>query len=527
MIDYPIDFVFPYVNSTSKKWQKTYVDFCRSNGDEQRLNNFNSERYRDWGFLRYMLRGLEAYMPFINKFYIILQAEDQIPEWLDTNKVQVVYHKDFIPEQYLPTYNSTTIEMFLDKIPNLSEHFIYANDDYYVLKPLKAEDFFSEDGKLKIGFRQRVLQDYLQFHIVCCRCFNDVQLAVNGRDSTPNYITPYHEFTPMIKSHITKVNELLGDKIYKNITPFRAPNNHNQYIYPYYEFCIKNVTEPTRTYAYMNMENNIDSVAQIILSSPENTLILNDNERTNVKTWSENNAVRRAFESRYFKMSKFEKKPKVTIGICMYNMEDYIETCLGSIPDRKDIEILILDDKSTDKSIERAQNKLSDFKLAKCDILSVSRNAGVGYGRNVLLDIANGDYIFFLDADDKIDTQVFCKILDNELKDQNILIPKYTRNDGFSTHPETILRGCFVRLDYIGSVRHDPMRRCFEDTDFKKRLKESKGGTLDEVRSEEIVYYYNMPRVGSVTWEHWKERGLPGYQKDTHEWEKWYKGRVR
>ena len=523
MIDYPIDLVFPYVNNASKKWQETYIKFCQENGYQQRLQNFNSERYRDWGLLRYVLRGIDHNMPFINNVFIILQDEDQIPEWMDTTNIKIVYHRDFIPEQYLPTYNSTTIEMFLDEIPGLLEHFIYSNDDIYALRPMTAEDFFSEDGRVKIGFRKRELKDYMQFNLVCCNCFDQVFLETRNKTAVPNYLTPYHEFMPMIKSHVTKIKELLGDRITKNITPFRDGGNHNQYIYPYYEYGTWNTMDPTRGYCYINMEDNFNDVVNIIAAAPTNTLVLNDNEKTNMEQWKDLTPVYRAFESVLFKMSKFEKRPRITVCIPMYNAEEYIGACLDSIPAREDLEVIIVNDCCTDKSDIIAQEKLPRFK--KWAMLKMNRNAGVAICRNVLLDVANGDYIFFLDADDKVDTEAFNRVVDNELADQDILIPKYIRNDGFSGYP-TILRGCFIKKSYVGSIRHDPNRRCFEDVDFKRRLREEKG-ELNETQSNEIVYLYNMPLVGSLTWQHYREMGVAAYSKGTDEWERWFKGRPR
>lgn len=523
MINFPIDLVFPYVDSTSKEWQKTYVDFCRKNGYKKRINNFNSERYRDWGFLRYMLRGVDKNLGFIRKVFLILQAPDQIPDWLNESSVEIVYHKDFIPEEYLPTYNSTTIEMFLDKIPGLSEHFIYANDDIYAMNPMTAEDFYTSDGKVKIGFRQRKLSDFMQFNIVCCNCFSQVQLVTGHRDTTPNYLTPFHEFVPMIKSHVTKIKELLDDKIYKNITPFRDAQNHNQYIYPYYELATNNVEMPTRTYAYINMENKVKEVTNIITQHAVHTLVLNDNEQTDVAVWQNGAPVRRAFESLFFKMSKFEKRPKVTIGIPAYNAQDYIADCLNSIPARDDIEVIIIDDCCTDNTRAIAVENIKRF--VKYGVYSMNKNSGVAACRNALLDLANGDYIFFLDADDKVDAEVFDRIMNEELKDQNILVPKYVRNDGFSGYP-TILRGCFLKLSYVGDVRHDNAKRCFEDVDFKGKLKNHHGGRLDETLSNLVVYHYNIPRVGSLTWNHWKERGVQGYKNEA-DWEKWFGGRPR
>lgn len=525
MINFPVDLVLPYVNSTIKSWQDNYIEFCKNNGYKERVTSFNNERFRDWGYLRYMFRGIDQNMPFIHKVFLLLQDKDQIPAWMDTNQIEIVYHKDFIPEKFLPTYNSTTIEMFLDKIPNLAEHFIYANDDLYAMNPMAAEDFYTEDGKVKIGFRQRVLHaPLMQFDVVCNNCYNMVQRKIASRDTTPNYVTPYHEFIPMIKSDVTKVNDMFRKEIEKGITPFRAPTNHNQYIYSYYELLTHNTEQPTRSYFYINMENNVEPVKKAILQGLAHTLVLNDSEKTDVKLWAANKDVMLAFDYRWPHVSRFEERLKVSICIPMYNSEEYIERCLSSLPKRKDVEIVIIDDASKDNSLKIVDSLMRGWP--KFQILASRQNSGVGFARNVLIERANGKYIFFLDSDDWLITDKFIEVLDTVLNDQDVLITKYIRNDGFSGYP-TILRGCFIKKDYIGNVRHDATRRCFEDVDFKARLTAAHDGKLNTEQVDAIIYHYDLPRKGSVTWEHWKERGLTGYQHGEDTWERWYKGKAR
>ena len=52
-------------------------------------------------------------MSFIRTVHLVVSNIEQVPEWLDQSKVHVVLHKDIIPEDLLPTFNSTTIEMYL------------------------------------------------------------------------------------------------------------------------------------------------------------------------------------------------------------------------------------------------------------------------------------------------------------------------------------------------------------------------------------------------------------------------------
>ena len=51
-------------------------------------------------------------------------------------------HQDFIPEHYLPTFSSRPIELNLHRIPSLSNHFVYFNDDMYLSKDVQKRDFF-------------------------------------------------------------------------------------------------------------------------------------------------------------------------------------------------------------------------------------------------------------------------------------------------------------------------------------------------------------------------------------------------
>ena len=83
-------------------------------------------------------------MPFIRTVHLVVSNVEQVPKWLDQRKVNVVLHKGIIPEILLPTFNSTTIEMFLCRIPGLSEHFIYSNDDMFAINPMTVDDFFKD-----------------------------------------------------------------------------------------------------------------------------------------------------------------------------------------------------------------------------------------------------------------------------------------------------------------------------------------------------------------------------------------------
>lgn len=101
-----------------------------------------AERYRDMGILKYRFRAVEAYAPWVNQIHFVTWGH--LPEWLNTEhpKLHIVNHKDYIPAEYLPTFSSHPIELNLHRIPGLSEHFVYFNDDMLLNAPVTSDFFF-------------------------------------------------------------------------------------------------------------------------------------------------------------------------------------------------------------------------------------------------------------------------------------------------------------------------------------------------------------------------------------------------
>lgn len=138
-----IDFVITWVDGTDPAWLQKKKEFEKERKDSLfRESQPETVRYRDWGFLPYLFRGIETYAPWVRHVYLV--TDNQKPHWLDegSGRVSVVDHRDFIPKEYLPTFNSHTIELNLHRIPGLSEQFVYFNDDVFLTKECKPEDFF-------------------------------------------------------------------------------------------------------------------------------------------------------------------------------------------------------------------------------------------------------------------------------------------------------------------------------------------------------------------------------------------------
>ena len=68
----------------------------------------------------------------------------QLPSWINLNASKLVWikHQEYIPAEYLPTFSANPIELSLHRISELSEKFVYFNDDFFLLKPIQKSHFF-------------------------------------------------------------------------------------------------------------------------------------------------------------------------------------------------------------------------------------------------------------------------------------------------------------------------------------------------------------------------------------------------
>ena len=137
---YKIDFVLPWVDNGDPKWQKDKNKHSMMHNKEDENNH---TRFRDTNTLKYVLRSIEKNCPWFNKIYLITIGHT--PKWLNVNhpKIKLITHEElFIDKDVLPVFNSNAIEMNLVNIKDLSENFIYLNDDMIIWKPLEINRFF-------------------------------------------------------------------------------------------------------------------------------------------------------------------------------------------------------------------------------------------------------------------------------------------------------------------------------------------------------------------------------------------------
>ena len=134
-----IDFVITWVNGNDPEWMKIKKQYQPEAQADDTIN-----RYRDFGLLRYWFRGVERFAPWVNRIHLVTCGH--LPDWLrlDHPKLHIVKHANYLSPDVLPTFNSNAIELSMHKIPELSERFVYFNDDMFLLQSVSDTDFFKD-----------------------------------------------------------------------------------------------------------------------------------------------------------------------------------------------------------------------------------------------------------------------------------------------------------------------------------------------------------------------------------------------
>ena len=152
-IVYPIDAVFTWVDSSDEQWAQTKSNLLLEAGVEDEPQRWSNDTTPE-AELELSIELLLQNAPWIRHIFIVTMRP-QRPRCLDTNsairerrsKISVVHHDEIWEEaSHLPSFNSHAIEAHLHRIPGLSEHFLYLNDDVFVTQPMLPNNWFY-DGK--------------------------------------------------------------------------------------------------------------------------------------------------------------------------------------------------------------------------------------------------------------------------------------------------------------------------------------------------------------------------------------------
>ena len=230
-------------------------------------------RYKDYGILDTKIKTIYKNMPWINDIYILVSNKTQLSSDFCKKypKIKIVYHKDFIPEEFLPTFNSNTIEMFLGNIPGLSEKFIYSNDDIIISNKTFYSDFFNDNLPIiQLMKRTKKAKNKEMSKIADSFIYNALLLTKNksydGFIEDDTYMLTFnHADKPLLKSVCNEVLEKYKNEIENSITYFRDYKNFNVYLILFYMTFNNKCIHYNFPYKSINY-NNIDSLE--ILKNP-------------------------------------------------------------------------------------------------------------------------------------------------------------------------------------------------------------------------------------------------------------------
>lgn len=232
---YPIDLVYLWCDINDEKYKKKKEDFEKRNNIKSNTNSIC--RFVSNDELKYSLRSVEKYASWINKIFIV--TDNQIPEWLNTKhpKITVISHYEIMPAEALPSYNSNAIEHCIVNIPNLSEHFLYANDDMFFASYV-ASDFFFQNGnpinRFGKPFNESENSDYT-------RSLNNAKNLIKTKYCNNFNLSSHHNIDAYRKSYILECQKKFKTEIYSTIcNNFRCSSDVQRIIYNYYSVLDKN-----------------------------------------------------------------------------------------------------------------------------------------------------------------------------------------------------------------------------------------------------------------------------------------------
>ncbi len=293
-----MDVVITYVNGLDPLWQKDYEKWTSVPVMEK--------RFRDWGTLKYLLRGIEKHMPFVKNVYLVVARDSQVPSWVDRDVLKVVLHSDIIPEGHLPTFNSTTIEMFLHKIPGLSERYLYFNDDIFPVSRCTPDDFY-EDGRTAMGFSTCLFSRSLYKKQVK----NGYVLASRALGLKPSWLfkRPQHTCSPMQKSVCEELYGKAEPEIMASLSRLRTRDNMNQHMYLNYMYLTGRAVSRRISGKFFSMAlASPAKIADFICNPTSKLLCINDVNFAEEKFISYRNILWEAFEKHFPDKSRFERQ---------------------------------------------------------------------------------------------------------------------------------------------------------------------------------------------------------------------------
>lgn len=307
-----IDIIIPWVDGSDPVWIRAKEECRIQYGAEEK--SLSDIRFQSWDNLHYWFRAIDKFMPWVNKIFIVTWGH--IPEFLNTNhpKIRIIKHEDYIPKEYLPTFNSNTIEMNYHRIKDLSENFIIFNDDFFPLQEIRETYYFMDNmicdeaveghiTPVEVGAISNMAR-YVQVNnmIIVNKYYKKREVQEKNwakwycndygelleRTKSLNYWYDFAGFrdphmpSAMKKSVLSRLWEVEGEVLDRaSSNHFRAYTDVSQYLIRYWQIC-SGEFNPRRTLGkfYQVDLTNYDEIARDIEEQKHQMISINENCNT-------------------------------------------------------------------------------------------------------------------------------------------------------------------------------------------------------------------------------------------------------
>ena len=149
-----VDLVYTFVNLDDDSFAQKRRECALAEQGVDSEYRTGPARFRDSGEMEHSLKTAKSYLPFLRNIYVVHTGS--APDWLrQDNRVVLVGNEDVVPANLHPTFQSDVIEAYIHRIPGLSERYLYSNDDFFFSQPHDEADFYTPDGRCKVGIDPR------------------------------------------------------------------------------------------------------------------------------------------------------------------------------------------------------------------------------------------------------------------------------------------------------------------------------------------------------------------------------------
>ena len=205
-----IDAVITWVDGSDKEYKKKIEKHLTTS------TNYKKQ-YLQANEIEYCVKSILKFAPFVRRIFIVTDNQkpsfNGLEDLIASNKVKIVDHKEIFKgyEKYLPTFNIRSIDAMLHRIEDLSETFVYFNDDVFLINNIREEDWFVKNKGVLMGKWAKsysinpikVLSGKFKKAFGLRPSFNASQSkAANITGFKKEYFKSYHTARPQIKSLI-------------------------------------------------------------------------------------------------------------------------------------------------------------------------------------------------------------------------------------------------------------------------------------------------------------------------------------